>query len=101
MASGSGEEDFAQPLSMAIGYLHSLPGVEHVIYVAHAGGGHLAAWYQNVAEHGPAACQGPEKIYPCKGEQLNGLAKLDGIVFLDPTLGAFHQMSSRRSGNVW
>jgi hypothetical protein len=90
----SGEQDFAQPLSLAIGYLRSLPGVEHVIYVAHAGGGHLAAWYQNVAEHGPSACQGPEKIYPCQGEQLTDLAKLDGIVFLDPTLGAFHQMSS-------
>lgn len=90
----SGEQDFARPLSLAIGYLRSLPGVAHVIYVAHAGGGHLAAWYQNVAEHGPTACQGPEKIYPCKGEQLTGLAKLDGIVFLDPTLGAFHQMSS-------
>src|SRR6202042_1022551 len=53
------------------------------------------AWYQNVAEHGPAACQGPEKIYPCEGgERLTGLAKLDGIIFLDAALGAFHQMSS-------
>jgi len=87
-------EDFAQPLSQAIGYLHTLPGVERVVYLAHAGGGHLSAWYENVAEHGPAACQGPEKIYPCDGKRLTGLAKLDGIVFLDATLGAFHEMSS-------
>jgi hypothetical protein len=90
----SGEQDFAQPLSLAIGYLRTLPGVERVVYIAHAGGGHLGAWYQNVAEHGPAACQGPEKIYACDGERLTGLAKLDGIIFLDATLGAFHQMSS-------
>ena len=89
-----GAEDFAQPLSRAIGYLHTLPGVERIAYLAHAGGGHLSAWYQNVAVHGPAACQGPEKTYPCDGKRLTGLAKLDGIIFLDATLGAFHEMSS-------
>ena len=62
--------------------------------MGHSGGGHLVTWYQNVAEHGPAACQGPEKIYPCDGARLTGLAKPDGIIMLDSTLGAFHQMSA-------
>jgi hypothetical protein len=88
------EELLAQPISRGIGYLRTLPRVERVVIVGHSGGGHLVAWYQNVAEHGPAACQGPEKIYPCAAERLTGLAKPDGIVLLDSTLGAFHQMSA-------
>jgi hypothetical protein len=85
---------FAQPLSHAVGYLRSLPGVQHVVIMGHSGGGPLMAWYQNIAEHGPAACQGPEKIYPCDAKQLNDLAKPDGIIILDATLGAFHDMSA-------
>ncbi len=52
------------------------------------------AFYQNVAEHGPAACAGPEKIYPCDGEQLKELLKPDGMILLDSTLGTFHSMSA-------
>ena len=85
---------FAQPLSRAIGYLRTLPGVKSVVIMGHSGGGHLVAWYQNVAEHGPAACQGPEKLYPCDGEKLTNLLKPDGIILLDSTLGALHEMSS-------
>jgi hypothetical protein len=98
MINHHGEEDavalFAVAISRGIGYLRSLPGVQRVVIAGHSGGGHLAAWYQNVAEHGPSACQGAEKIYPCSGEDLTGLAKPDGIILLDPTLGAFHQMSA-------
>jgi len=85
---------FAQPLSRAILYLRTLSGIQKVLIMGHSGGGHMIAWYQNVAEHGPSACNGPEKIYPCDGRQLNDLAKPDGIIFLDSTLGAFHEMSS-------
>jgi hypothetical protein len=85
---------FAQPLSRGIGYLRTLPGVQHVVIMGHSGGGHLVAWYQNVAEHGPSACQGPEKVYPCDGERLSGLMKPDGVILLDSTLGAFHEMSA-------
>ena len=91
---GADVELFAQPLSRGIGYLRTLPGVQRVVIMGHSGGGHLVTWYQNVAEHGPAACQGPGKIYPCSGDRLTGLAKPDGIVILDSTLGAFHQMSA-------
>jgi pimeloyl-ACP methyl ester carboxylesterase len=87
-------ELFAQPLSRGIAYLRTLPGVQKVVIVGHSGGGHLVAWYDNVAEHGAAVCQGPEKLYPCDGSRLNGLAKPDGIILLDSTLGAFHEMSA-------
>jgi pimeloyl-ACP methyl ester carboxylesterase len=87
-------EAYAPSISRGVTYVRTLPGVERVVIVGHSGGGHLVAFYQNVAEHGPAACQGREKLYPCRGDELMGLAKPDGIVLLDPTLGAFHQMSA-------
>jgi pimeloyl-ACP methyl ester carboxylesterase len=85
---------FAQPISRSITFLRNISGVQKVVIMGHSGGGHLMAWYGNVAEHGAAACNGPEKIYPCDGKQLNGLAKPDGIILLDSTLGAFHEMSA-------
>lgn len=87
-------EDFLPSISQGIAHLRTLQGVERVVLVAHSGGGHMATLYQNVAEHGPSVCQGPEKIYPCNGENLVGLEKPDGFVLLDPTLGAAHQMSA-------
>jgi pimeloyl-ACP methyl ester carboxylesterase len=87
-------EQFAPGIARGITYLRTLSGVRRVVIAGHSGGGHLVTWYQNVAEHGPAACQGPAKIYPCSGDKLTGLAKPDGLILLDSTLGAFHQMSS-------
>jgi pimeloyl-ACP methyl ester carboxylesterase len=87
-------EAYLPTISRGIAYLRTLPGVTKVLVVGHSGGGHLIPFYQNVAEHGPSACNGPEKIYPCRGTELNGLAKADGMILLDPTLGGFHQMSS-------
>lgn len=88
------EELFAPAISRGIAHLRSLPGVRKVVLIGHSGGGHLVGWYQNIAENGSRACRGPEKIYPCTSAGLDNLAKPDGIVFLDATLGAFHQMSS-------
>jgi len=85
---------FGQPLSKAIEYLRARPGIEKVLIMGHSGGGHLIAWYGNVAEHGPAACDGPEKLYPCDGKGLTGLSKPDGVILLDSTLGAFHEASA-------
>ncbi len=87
-------EQFAPGISRGVTYLRSLPGVQHVVLSGHSGGGHLVTFYQNVAENGPSACQGAEKIYPCSGEGLTGLAKPDGLILLDSTIGAFHGMSS-------
>ncbi len=85
---------YAPSTSAALKYLRGLPGVAKVVVITHSGGGHHMAFYQNAAENGPKACNGPEKIYPCRAERVAGLEKPDGLVLLDPTLGAFHQMSS-------
>jgi hypothetical protein len=85
---------YAPSTSAALKYLRGLPGVEKVVVITHSGGGHHMAFYQNAAENGPKACAGPEKIYPCRAERVTGLEKPDGLILLDPTLGAFHQMSS-------
>ncbi|MCX8477827.1 MAG: hypothetical protein MT490_18730 [Sphingomonas sp.] len=94
--SGGDERlDAIAPLiARGVTWLRTLPGVERVVLVGHSGGGPLMAFYQNVAEQGPGACSGPEKILPCRTEGLKDLARADGIVLLDPTLGAFHQMTS-------
>ena len=89
-----GPEAYAPSISHGIEYVRSLPGVERVVIIGHSGGGHLMSFYENVAEHGAAACQGPKLIYSCKGDRLKGLAKPDGIILLDPALGALHRMSS-------
>jgi hypothetical protein len=81
-------------LSLAITYLRSLPGVQKVVISGHSGGAHEMALYENVAEHGLAACNGPEKLYPCRGAALDKLQKPDGLILLDPPLGNFHQMSA-------
>src|SRR5437016_783798 len=79
-------------LSGGIQYLHTLSGVRRVVYFGHSGGGMMAAFYANVAANGPSSCQGPEKIYPCRG--VSGLAKPDGVVLLDSNLGAPYRMES-------
>ena len=87
--------DFQLPtVSLAVSYLRSLPGVQKVIVSGHSGGAHEMALYENVAENGVAACNGPEKIYPCQAPGLDKLQKPDGLILLDPPLGNFHQMSS-------
>jgi hypothetical protein len=90
----TGPESFAPSISRGIEYMRSLPGIQKVLVIGHSGGGHLMSFYENAAEHGAAACQDKQKIYPCEGKRLKDLAKPDGIVFLDSALGALHKMSS-------
>jgi len=87
-------DTYAPSMSAAVTYLRTLAGVERVVVITHSGGGHHMAFYQNAAENGPKACSGPEKIYPCHSQRVTALEKPDGLILLDPTLGAFHQMSS-------
>ncbi len=87
-------EAYLPTLSRGIAYLRTLPGVTKVVVIGHSGGGHLIPQYANVALNGPSACQGPEKLYSCDTQAMTGLEKPDGMVLIDPTLGAFHQMSS-------
>jgi pimeloyl-ACP methyl ester carboxylesterase len=81
-----GYESYVPDISRAIKYLRSQPGVDKVLLLGHSAGGPLVAFYQNIAENGPRACQGPEKIYPCRGE-LDNLPKADGVVMMDSHLG--------------
>lgn len=84
---------YAPGISSGIRYLRSLPGVQRVIVIGHSGGAPLMAFYDNVAEHGPSVCDDPGKLYPCPPKGLTRLARPDGVILLDPPLGAFHAMS--------
>lgn len=98
MVNHHGPEDgpwvYAPGISVGIRYLRTLPGVQRVVVVGHSGGAHLMAFYANVAAHGPSACDGADKVYPCPTRGLAELAKPDGVILLDPPTGAFHAMSS-------
>ena len=94
-----GAEDHARGIPAADrggGEVHaqSLPGVEKVVFATHSGGGPVLTFYQEVAEKGPAACQEPSRLYPCRGEGLTGLPKVDGLLLLDINIGAPHRMLS-------
>src|SRR6266567_1578650 len=43
----------------------TLPPITKLIIFGHSAGAPLMTFYQNIAENGPGACQGPEKIIPC------------------------------------
>jgi hypothetical protein len=81
--------DGFQETSRGISYLRSLPGVERVALMGWGTGARMIALYQDVAEHGPAVCQRPGVLAPCRAEQAAGLAKADGLIMFDPGLGAF------------
>ncbi|MBC2664950.1 hypothetical protein H7F51_05435 [Novosphingobium flavum] len=86
--------DLAMPLdgfaetSRGISYLRSLPGVERVVLVGWGLSAASTTLYASVAANGPAACQYPQVLVPCKTEEASGLAKPDGLVLLDPGLAA-------------
>ena len=85
---------YAAGISRGIRYLRSMSGVKRVIVIGHSGGSPLMAFYDNVAEHGPAACDGPQELSPCPSSGLTDLARPDGVILLDPPLGAFHATSA-------
>ena len=87
-------EEFLPPMAAAVKYARSLPGVEKVVFATHSGGGPVLTFYEEIAEKGPAACQEPSRLYPCRGEGLNGLPKVDGLLLLDINIGAPHRMLS-------
>ncbi|MCC7463546.1 MAG: hypothetical protein IT480_13925 [Gammaproteobacteria bacterium] len=80
--------------SRGIDYVRSLPGVERVVLMGWGMGARLVAFYANVAEHGPAACQQRRVLHPCQTAQIAGLARPDGIVMFDPDLGALSTAST-------
>ena len=52
-------EAYAPSIAAAIRHLRGLPGVAKVVFVTHSGGGPVMTFYQNVAQNGARACQGP------------------------------------------
>jgi hypothetical protein len=77
-----------------ISYMRGIPGVERVVLMGHDVGGNMVAFYAGAAEQGAAVCENPELLLPCKKNQVSKLAKPDGIVLLDPDLGALHAASA-------
>ena len=69
-----------------VAYLRKYPGVRKVVLLGHSGGGALMATYQNVAENGLKACQGPEKIIKCS-DRLADLPAADGLMLVDSNWG--------------
>src|SRR5438477_7602955 len=65
----------------------ALPAITKLIIFGHSAGAPLMTFYQNIAENGPGACQGPEKIIPCVATNLGNLPKADGVILFDAHLG--------------
>jgi hypothetical protein len=76
--------DLFEVTSRGITYMRTLPAVERVLVIGWGAGASSMTMYANVAANGPAACQGPEVLYPCANEEASGLAKPDGVILLDP-----------------
>lgn len=71
---------------LGVEYLRKYAGVRKVVLFGHSGGGMLMSAYQNIAENGVKACQGPEKILKCS-DSLAGLPRADGVMLLDAHYG--------------
>jgi pimeloyl-ACP methyl ester carboxylesterase len=80
--------EFIPPLAAAIKALLAIPGVDKVVLAGHSSGGAELSSYQDVAENGPAACQGPDRVYKCPSRGLDNLPKAAGIMLVDANTGA-------------
>jgi hypothetical protein len=77
-----------------ITYMRGVPGVDHVVLMGHDVGGNMVAFYAAAAEQGAAICADPELLLPCQQGAVGKLAKPDGVILLDPDLGALHAASA-------
>jgi pimeloyl-ACP methyl ester carboxylesterase len=75
-------ESNALDIKSGIEFLRRQPGITKVLLFGHSGGGPATSFYQAVAEKGSAYCKGPNKMVECS-DNLAGLPKADGIVFMD------------------
>src|SRR5882724_2350458 len=88
-----GYEQHAPGIASGINFLKNPANVDGIVIEkfivwGHSVGAPLMAFYQNVAENGAAACQGPEKILPCDASTLANLPVPDGVILADAHLGA-------------
>ena len=72
----------ALDVKSGVEFLRKQPGITKVLLFGHSGGGPTTSFYQAVAEKGPSYCQGANKLVQC-GDNLAGLPKADGIIFMD------------------
>ncbi|KAJ6006884.1 hypothetical protein N7451_004828 [Penicillium sp. IBT 35674x] len=79
-------EDELTQVDQGMRYLRNLTGIDKVVLFGHSGGGAMMAAYQDVAENGVSACQGPEKIHNCT-DAVAGLLPADGIMLIDANYG--------------
>ena len=73
-------------VKLGVEYLRKDSAVKKVIIFGHSGGGAMMSAYQNIAENGLAACQGPEKLIKCS-DALAGLPPADGVMLIDASMG--------------
>jgi hypothetical protein len=71
---------------LGVAWLRKYSAVKKVVLWGHSGGGVLMSSYQNIAENGVKACQGPEKIVKCS-DKLAGLPAADGVMLIDSNWG--------------
>lgn len=69
-----------------ISYLRNQTYIDQIVTLGHSGGGAMLTAYQNIAENGAKACQGPEKLYPCSNKLAN-LPATDGFISVDTNYG--------------
>ena len=80
-----GFEQHVPGIRDGINYLKNLPAdttypaISKVIIWGHSAGAPMMAFYQNIAENGPEACQGPEKILPCVTTNLHNYPRRTGL----------------------
>ncbi|KAK8234915.1 hypothetical protein IWZ00DRAFT_447387 [Phyllosticta capitalensis] len=79
-------EEMLENAALGVSYLRNQTDVNQVVLLGHSGGGAMMSAYQNIAENGLSACNGPEKIYPCS-DALANLPPADGVVLMDANLG--------------
>lgn len=70
----------------AVAWLHTVPGVKHVVLLGHSGGGTVMSAYQLIAEGGLKACRSEEKIWKCP-DSLVKLPPADGLMLIDSNWG--------------
>jgi hypothetical protein len=72
--------------SKGVAWLRKQPNIKTVVLWGHSGGGAMMAAYQDIAQNGLKACQGPEKIYKCS-DRLAHLPPADGVILADANYG--------------
>jgi hypothetical protein len=76
-------EDIALDIKAGVEFLRKQPGITKVVLFGHSGGGSTMTFYQAVAEKGPFASQGKNKVVQGDSQKLKGLPPADGVILAD------------------